>query len=199
MSLRDTPRSPEHAEPRPHDDGASLSPDLEQRILVTRAALLWEELCVCFWPLALYVGVLAALSLLDVWQSLPGLIHAGLFWVAFAGFLYLAWRGLMRFDMPRRADAIERLERGNRLAHRPIAALADVMAERPAAIRRTTGSAVPCGASISAGPARGSAGPRSAGPRPSWRGAIRGRFGPRCWCSSRLVLRRPDRIGPSGF
>ena len=131
MTARDTP-TPEHAESRPHDGGTQLSLDLERRILVTRAALFWENLCACFWPLALYVGALAALSLLDFWESLPGLVHAGLFWIAFAGFLYLAWRGLMRFRMPSRARAIERLERGNRLAHRPIAALADAMAGGPA-------------------------------------------------------------------
>ena len=102
MTARDISRAA-HAEPRPHEGGAQLSPDLERRILLTRAALFWENLCACFWPLALYVGALAALSLLDLWQTLPGLIHAGLFWIAFGGFLYLAWRGLMRFRAPSRA------------------------------------------------------------------------------------------------
>lgn len=131
MTARDSGRTAGHAGRDPHEDGVQLSLSLERRILLTRAALFWENLCACFWPLALYVGALAALSLLDFWGTLPGLVRSGLFWISFAGFLYLTWRGLMRFQTPSRARAIERLERGNRLTHRPIAALADAMAAAP--------------------------------------------------------------------
>ncbi len=103
--------------------GTGLSGDLERRVWLTRAALLWEELCTAFWPLATYLGLLAAISLFDVWSWMPGWLHAGLFWLAVAGVAYLVWRAVTRFHWPSRSAAIERLERRNSLAHRPIAAL----------------------------------------------------------------------------
>ena len=93
--------------------------------------MLWEELCTAFWPLATYLGLLAAISLFDVWSWMPGWLHAGLFWLAVAGVAYLVWRAVTRFHWPSRSAAIERLERRNSLAHRPIAALADVIADKP--------------------------------------------------------------------
>ena len=109
MTARDSGRTAGHAGRDPHEDGVQLSLSLERRILLTRAAMFWENLCACFWPLALYVGALAALSLLDFWGTLPGLVRSGLFWISFAGFLYLTWRGLMRFQTPSPArDAARR-------------------------------------------------------------------------------------------
>lgn len=104
---------------------------LERRILLARLALWWERLWPAIWPAVGVAGVFLALALLDVWSLLPGWLHLGLL-LAFAGaFGWVLWHHLRHLTPPTAGQARRRLERKNRLDHRPLTLLRDRLASDP--------------------------------------------------------------------
>lgn len=105
------------------------TPRLERRITLTRAMLLAESVWRHMWGPVSILAAFFSLSFLGLWPRLPGWLHLLLligFVAVFAASLIDAAR---RLGPPTRARAIRRLERRNRLPHRPLSGLAD----RPAA------------------------------------------------------------------
>lgn len=110
-------------------DGAVpvLTPALERRLGIARAALFWEA----FWPGLMPAGYLLAVLLIlagfDVWRFLPIWLH----WTLLAGFgaglAGALWYGLRGLRWPGRAAAMRRLEIVNLLPHRPLEAAADTL------------------------------------------------------------------------
>ncbi|MFC3675015.1 TIGR02302 family protein [Ferrovibrio xuzhouensis] len=104
---------------------AALPPLLARRLFLARAALFWEG----FWPGLLPAAMVAAVFLIlagfDVWRFTPVWLH----WAALAGFTAAfgaaLWQGLHALRWPGKGDATRRLERINRLDHRPLEAAAD--------------------------------------------------------------------------
>ncbi|MEE8247316.1 MAG: TIGR02302 family protein [Alphaproteobacteria bacterium] len=104
---------------------------LERRIQLAWTALLWERLWPALWPAVGVAGLFLALALLDAWSLLPGWLHLGLL-LAFAGALgWALWRHLSHFTLPTADQARRRLERNNRLDHRPLTLLRDHLASDP--------------------------------------------------------------------
>ncbi len=104
---------------------------LERRIQLAWTALLWERLWPALWPAVGVAGLFLALALLDAWSLLPGWLHLGLL-LAFAGALgWALWRPLSRLTLPTADQARRRLERNNRLDHRPLTLLRDHLASDP--------------------------------------------------------------------
>ena len=102
---------------------------LERRRLLSRAALLWEQVWPRLWPALGLLGLFLVLALLGLPPLLPGGWHLLLLAAAAGGIGYLLWRGFRGFRLPGDAAAERRLERQSGLRHRPLQALAD----RPAA------------------------------------------------------------------
>ncbi len=98
------------------------------RVTLSGAVLLWERLWRALWPVVALVGLFAALVLFDALPLLPGWLHMS----ALAGFAgavgFFLWRELGRLRLPGYATARRRLERRNRLAHRPLETLDDSLA-----------------------------------------------------------------------
>ena len=98
------------------------------RLLLARAALLWELIWPALWPSLCTLGVFGVVALFDILPVLPGALHAAvlaLFALAFAAALVWAWRKIS-VRMPNdRVAARRRIEQASGLRHRPIAALED--------------------------------------------------------------------------
>jgi uncharacterized protein (TIGR02302 family) len=104
-----------------------LAPEtrLSRLLLLSRAALAWENLWPALWPTLFVVGVFAVAALFDLPSLLPGAAHAALL-VGFAVALGCAvlW-GFRRLVWPDPLAARRRLEINSGLIHRPLAAIAD--------------------------------------------------------------------------
>ncbi|MGE5503709.1 MAG: DUF4175 domain-containing protein [Actinomycetota bacterium] len=99
---------------------------LSRRLAWARLALGWERLWPAVVPILSLAAAFAALALFDVLPRLPAWLHA-LVLAGFAGGAgFLAWRGVAAWRTPTVDEAARRLERDSGLAHRPLAALADV-------------------------------------------------------------------------
>ncbi len=91
-------------------------------------ALLWERLWPALWPLVGIAGVFVSLALLDVMPDLPFWLHVGAIVVFALALGWAVWRAFRAVAPPDRLAARRRLERDNRLDHRPLAALQDQLA-----------------------------------------------------------------------
>jgi len=101
---------------------------LERKIGLARLALGLERLwAVSLWPVLL-LGVLAALVISGLLPQFPALARYVLFAI-FAGLYAWSLRPALRLKWPTRADAIRHLEVKSGLAHRPVAALDDRLAQ----------------------------------------------------------------------
>ena len=61
----------------PGPQSARPAPGLSRRLVLARAALIWEALWPAFWPLLGVCGLFLALALFDLLPLLPGWLHAG--------------------------------------------------------------------------------------------------------------------------
>ncbi len=106
----------------PHDAAKRLSWPLR----LTFAGLWSERIVRAFWPLWSICLATLALLMLGVQDNLPLEVVWGLGVAVVLGGLWALVRGASKFRMPRRGEAIERLDRT--LPGRPIAAIADTQA-----------------------------------------------------------------------
>ncbi|WP_127088772.1 TIGR02302 family protein [Aquabacter cavernae] len=120
--------TPERKQPRDAAGEAAFS--LDRAVKRAGWVLLWERL----WPplalIACVVGIFLAVAWAGLFVHLPPLgriVGVVLFALAFI----LSFIPLLKVRRPDRADALARLDRGSRLAHRPATALADSLATRP--------------------------------------------------------------------
>ena len=98
------------------------------KLVLARAALLWELAWPRIWPPLAVVAVFLLVSMTDVLPALPGWLHTILL-IAFAA--ALVWSVLQArrgFRMPTRMAARRRLERDSGFVHRPLTALEDSLA-----------------------------------------------------------------------
>ncbi len=107
---------------------AGSNSNIEQRIALTRAALLWERIWSRLWPASGIGAAFVALALLGVFPHLPGVLHALILLAAFSGIGYYLWSRFQTFRLPTWADAARRLERESALTHRPITERDDLIA-----------------------------------------------------------------------
>jgi len=115
-----TPRK--NARRRDPKDGTAR---LDRQRLVARFVLAFERLWPLLWPPLGLLGLFIAASLFGLVALLPPWPHLILLALVIAGTAALAVRSLARFAFPTLTAADRWLERSNRLAHRPLAALAD--------------------------------------------------------------------------
>lgn len=95
------------------------------RMALAWLALLWERLWPALWPLVGIAGVFVSLALLDVLPDLPFWLHIALIAGFVAALGWAVWRAFRSVAPPDRLAARRRLERDNKLDHRPLAALQD--------------------------------------------------------------------------
>ena len=95
------------------------------RVLSSWLALTWERLWPLLWPSVGLAGLWIVLALTDVLPLLPGWVHAGLLAAFAVAVTCLLPLRLRHWRMPRRRDALRRIERVNELPHRPLQALED--------------------------------------------------------------------------
>jgi len=98
------------------------------RVTLSRLALFWERAWPALWPTARLAGLFVLLALLDLLPQLPGWLHGAILAIFAAGLIRASWRGFSALRMPDQAAAQRRLERINKLPHRPFDALDDVIA-----------------------------------------------------------------------
>jgi uncharacterized protein (TIGR02302 family) len=113
--------------PETQDFGLKRS-DLARRLVLARAALLWERAWPALWPAMATLGLFLALALFDLPPRLPDFAHLALlilFAALLAGSLFYFVR---EFALPDRAAARRRLETASGFKHRPLAALEDKIA-----------------------------------------------------------------------
>ncbi len=114
--------------PKRGNSAAQVPANLTRKLALTRAALAWELL----WPTLItplcIAGIYAALALINIWESLPGLVHwlAALATVGSIG--WFTYQAARQFQWPTPQEALRRLETGSGLTHRPLSALADARA-----------------------------------------------------------------------
>ncbi len=111
------------------DRRSSAGPELTRALRQARWAIAWERA----WPhlarLLCVGGLFLAVSWAGVWLVLPVAGRA----VALAAFVLLALAAAVpavSFRWPSRKDGLSRLDRGAGLRHRPVTALADIVATR---------------------------------------------------------------------
>ena len=113
-----TAKSPGPRNPRP-------TRGLARRLVLARAALVWESLWPAFWPLLGICGLFLALALFDLLPLLPGWLHAGALAAFGAALLAALWHLIRNLSWPPVEAARRRLERDSGLPHRPLEALDD--------------------------------------------------------------------------
>jgi len=96
--------------------------------ILAKAALLWERLWPALWPATGIAGAFVALAWFDILPRLPGWLHAAILALFGLVLLYAVFRSFRGFALPRPDEALRRLERGGRLAHRPLSAMGDRLA-----------------------------------------------------------------------
>jgi len=102
----------------------ALARRFEWRVALSRLALVaertWEAL---LWPFVVLAAFLI-ISLFDLWSLLPPLLHWALLVVSGVALL-VSLLPLIRFPVPRRAEALRRLERDADIKHRPASSYED--------------------------------------------------------------------------
>ena len=99
------------------------------KLLLARAAMVWEQLWRGLWPALSAVVLFVALALSGLLSLLPGWLHAAALAVLLGGFLVLAWAGLRGVRVPDAEAARRRLERASGFRHRPLQTLEDRLAD----------------------------------------------------------------------
>ena len=101
---------------------------LGRKLLLARAALIWERLWPAVWPATGLAGIFIALSLVEFWSFFSGWLHVAGLVVFGAAIAAALWYGLSRLLMPVQEDARRRLEMKSDLSHRPLTTLDDTLA-----------------------------------------------------------------------
>jgi uncharacterized protein (TIGR02302 family) len=102
---------------------------LSQVMWRTGLSITWERIVSALWPAVAAGLVLAALIASDLLPWLPGVLHLGIVLIVGFAALYFLARGLRRISFPSEAEIRARVERENSLAHRPIEAVEDRLAD----------------------------------------------------------------------
>ena len=98
---------------------------LSRLLLLSQAALGWEQLWPALWPIVFVASIFVIAALFDLPNRLPGVVHSALL-AAFAAALGVAfWWMVRRLAWPHAAAARRRIELASGLSHRPLAGLAD--------------------------------------------------------------------------
>ncbi len=107
---------------------SALPASVRWRGRAMQATLGAEKLWSLLWPAGGFVGLVLILSLFEVWQFMPAILHLAILLVLMG----LAGRSLIkaapRIAWPNLHDALRRLEIDNHLVHRPLTAYADELA-----------------------------------------------------------------------
>ena len=102
----------------------ALARRFQWRVALSRLALVaertWEAL---LWPFVVLAAFLI-ISLFDLWSLLPPILHRALLVVSGVALL-VSLLPLIRFPVPRRAEALRRLERDADIKHRPASSYED--------------------------------------------------------------------------
>lgn len=106
-----------------------LPASVERRIAVTRGILWFERVWDAAWPASGIVLALIALSLFDVWSSLPALVHTAVLVLAAGASAVALVRTARSVRPPTRAEAIRRLEAASALDDRPLETVNDTLSE----------------------------------------------------------------------
>ena len=99
------------------------------KLLLARVSIVWEQVWRGLWPAFSVVVLFLALALLGVLPLLPGWLHAVVLAAFLGGLAFLAWNGIRRITIPDAHAGRRRLERVNRLRHRPLQTLEDTLAD----------------------------------------------------------------------
>ena len=103
-------------------------PHLTERLLLSRAALFWENFWPNLWPTVAVLGLFVTFVLLDFFPSLPGWLHVAVLVGFFLTLVLAIARAVRRVRMPSLEAAERRLETDSDLPHRPLSALGDKLA-----------------------------------------------------------------------
>ncbi len=98
------------------------------RLRLAGLAILWERIWPALWPAIGLVGLFLVLALADLFRAVPGWLHAVVLAIFAAGVIAALGRAAWRIRLPGIVAARRRLERASGLAHRPLTALADRLA-----------------------------------------------------------------------
>lgn len=109
--------------------GAAPHEEPRRTLGLARAVLAWEWLWPALWPAAGVTGLFLALALFNVLPDLGGPLHLAVLLLFAAALATALWRGLRPWRLPDLGAARRRLERDNDLAHRPLHALRDTLAD----------------------------------------------------------------------
>ncbi|MET0745422.1 MAG: TIGR02302 family protein, partial [Microvirga sp.] len=113
--------------PRPSSEPNHLQKRLDHLVGTARLALWWEEAWPRLWLPLSVVAAFLTVSFFGLWIETPPLWHAvGL--ALFALALAVAFWPVLRISKPRRAQALDRLDRDAGAAHGPARALDDTLA-----------------------------------------------------------------------
>ena len=98
---------------------------MEMPIGLSRAVLIWEALEVAFWKPVSVLILFLAIAITGLLPDLAPWLHATVLAVSAILFAGLMVQGYRRFHLPRYEAARRRVERVNKLDHRPLESLAD--------------------------------------------------------------------------
>lgn len=109
-----------------HRAGQTARLEFQER--VAASALLWEGVWRFLWRPLGVAGLFVALAFFDILPRLGDPLHLLVLALFIVGFGLAVWRGLQGLTMPTQEQARRRLERDNRLDHRPLTLLQDNLA-----------------------------------------------------------------------
>src|SRR5215472_6229107 len=98
------------------------------RLGLARLAILWEGFWPTLWPALAAIGIFLLLALFEIFDWLPGWLHAAILALLAVGLVLGLYRAARLFRLPGTAAARRRIERASGLEHRPLSALADRLA-----------------------------------------------------------------------
>ncbi|MBM3555828.1 MAG: TIGR02302 family protein [Alphaproteobacteria bacterium] len=103
-----------------------------RRVALARFALFWERLWPSLWPALLVIGSYAVLGLFELPAWLPPYVHLGIVVLVVLVTGYFVLRAIARSPWPTEGEATRRIEIASGMPHRPLAALADGLADAKA-------------------------------------------------------------------
>jgi uncharacterized protein (TIGR02302 family) len=100
---------------------------LSRRLLLARAALLWERAWPALFPALAVVGAFLVLAFSDLLPALGPWLQALVLALLLGAFAYALWRAGRFWRLPDLTAGRRRLEQASGLPHRPLATLADTL------------------------------------------------------------------------
>lgn len=114
----------------PASERSPPSPPHRWPLMRARAALLWENAAVAFLPATCVILGLLALGMSGILPLLPGWLHVAVLGLGAIGLIAVIGLGVRRLRLPRRMDALRRVEVASGLQHRPLTACQDRLASQ---------------------------------------------------------------------